>query len=64
MPEYRLYHFQDGHIRKADVLEVDDDVEAIAQAEHTYAGEPLELWLGARMIKRLEPGDHKSSPEG
>ena len=51
---YRLYILNDkGHIRSAIDLECEDDAHAIHLAE-TSLNAPLELWQGARLVKKLD----------
>lgn len=51
MPEYRLYHFNGDHIRRAETLTAGDDLEAIAKAQPLIGDEKAELWRGARRLK-------------
>jgi hypothetical protein len=55
MPDYRLYRFQNGHIKQAVALDCVDDAEAVAEAAQMVDGEILELWQGSRMVVRLDP---------
>ena len=56
MAGYRLY-FMDlfsGHIEYRREFLADDDAEAITIATAWDAGQPMELWLGTRKLKRWE----------
>ncbi len=51
---YRLYLLDDkDHIRSATDLECEDDAQAIHLAE-TSLSAPMELWQGARLVKRFD----------
>jgi hypothetical protein len=55
MVAYRLYLLDDkDHIKSAMDLECEDDAHAISRAE-TWLHAPMELWQGARMVKRFPP---------
>jgi len=53
MTDYRIYFLsRDGHIlRLAAVISAD----AILQAEQVLDGSPIEVWEGARLVRRLTP---------
>ena len=56
MQGYRLY-FMDrftGHIDHRRDFLAEDDADAIAIAQGWYDGNPMELWLGGRKLKRWE----------
>ena len=56
MEVYRLY-FMDrfsGHIDHRRDFLASDDGHAVEIAQTWYAGEPMELWLGGRKLKRWE----------
>lgn len=54
MRGYRLYLLDDrDHIRSAIDLECEDDADAIRCAE-TSLHAPMELWQGARMVKKFD----------
>jgi hypothetical protein len=55
MPDYRLYHFNRGHIERAETLSANDDLKAVAGAEPLVEGRTVELWRGARRIKTFNP---------
>lgn len=55
MAEYRLYRFETGHIRSAEVLDCADDAEAIAHVQLVRDHEPMELWQATRLVRRFEP---------
>ena len=53
MHGYRLYLLDDmDHIRSARELECEDDAHAIRLAEISLKA-PMELWQGARFVKRF-----------
>ncbi len=57
MPDYRLYVLNphSGHIDGVEEFFSGDDVEAICLVQHRDGGEtPLELWCGARKVKRFD----------
>jgi len=58
MPSYRLYFLDaEGHIRRRLDLECRDDDEAIEQASAHDIGRGIELWCGARRVKKFKaPG--------
>jgi hypothetical protein len=55
---YRLYFLdRDDHIHSAINLDCADDDQAVALAHEHHDGAPMELWQGARLVKRIEdPG--------
>jgi len=63
MPGYRLYLLDGaGHIREAVELECRDDEHAVAMAlvqEH-HQRIAMELWEGARLVRRFEAQPPKS----
>jgi len=59
MPGYRLYLLDGvGHIRGFAELECLDDEHAVAVAEERGVHATMELWEGARLVRRFEPPDH------
>jgi hypothetical protein len=57
MRDYKLYGLdQDDRIRSAVDLQCDDDDDAIRLAESMLTG-PMELWQGARIVRRFYPGE-------
>jgi hypothetical protein len=60
MPYYRLYFFagSTGRIEQFREFEIHDDLAAIRQAHEWRSIAPMELWSGARKIRRWdEPRD-------
>lgn len=55
MTYYRLYRFEEGHIREATGLDCEDDVAARYRAFSALDGAVLELWQGARLVERIDP---------
>ena len=57
MTDYRIYFLsRDGRIlRPAAVISCKDDADAILQAEQVLDGSPIEVWEGARLVRRLTP---------
>ena len=56
MGGYRLY-FMDrfsGHIDHRRDLLADTDAAAVKSAQQWFEGNPMELWLGSRKVKRWE----------
>ncbi|MDB5423508.1 MAG: hypothetical protein JWQ29_924 [Phenylobacterium sp.] len=54
MAGYRLYFLDDnGRIKDAVEFESDGDDEALAQAEARHDGRAMELWSGARMVRKI-----------
>lgn len=51
MPDYRLYHFERGHIVKVRTLTAGDDAEAVGKARDLAGEETSELWCGGRKVK-------------
>ncbi|HEY2750135.1 hypothetical protein [Phenylobacterium sp.] len=55
MSDYRLYVFdRAGHVRGVTVLSCESDEEAAAYARSHSDGQPMELWLGDRPIRRFD----------
>jgi hypothetical protein len=55
MAGYRLYFLDDnGRIRDAAEFECDGDAEALAQAESRADGRDMELWSGARVVRKID----------
>jgi hypothetical protein len=59
MREYRFHTLgDDGHIaRPPDIVECQDDHDAIAKALCIFDGLPIEIWDGDRLVRRLAPKD-------
>ena len=56
--EYRAYIIgDDGHIRSSRVFVTEDDVDAIVFAEQMVDGHDVELWSGARFVRRVNATD-------
>jgi len=54
MAGYRLYFLDDnGRIRDAAEFECVDDAEALAQAQSRADGRSMELWSGARVVRKI-----------
>ena len=61
MREYRLYLLDDrDHIRSAVDLECEDDAQAIRLAK-TSTSAPMELWQGARKVKKIDAARTRST---
>ena len=57
MARYRLYFLgREGRIVAVEELDCDDDEAAILDAQK-HAGDAMELWDRARMVKVFEPSD-------
>jgi len=53
--DYRLFLLDaQDHVSRALVLECDDDEQAIAEAGRSEHDGAMELWQGARVVKRFE----------
>jgi hypothetical protein len=62
MPGYRLYFLDrfSGHIDRRRDFHAETDDEAIVQADASGSTQPMELWQGARKLKRWDasgPGE-------
>jgi hypothetical protein len=59
MPTYRIYRIDsEGNIPEpSKAIECEDDDEAVAQARRYVDGLAVELWLGARLIRRFKSED-------
>lgn len=56
MGEYRLYLFNEsGHIGRSKEMACDDDQQAIERATELRHAHLVEVWQGARLVKRIEP---------
>lgn len=55
MADYRLYNIIEGRIASARDFQCDDDEAAVERARQLAAGRPVELWQGARLVRRIEP---------
>jgi hypothetical protein len=57
MREYRFYTLGgDDHVaRPPDIVECQDDQEAIAKALYLFDGAPIEIWDGERLVRRRLP---------
>ena len=57
MSQYRVYAFDvRGHIDAPPrILECDNDKEAIRRARQLVDGKPIEVWLDAACLIRIEP---------
>lgn len=54
MAGYRLYFLDDnGRIRDAAEFECADDAEALTQAQSRADGRDMELWSGARVVRKI-----------
>ena len=53
MAGYRLYFLVDEHIKHAVTFECDTDAEAISAVDDHADGRAMELWSGARMVRRF-----------
>lgn len=57
MEIYRAYAIRDdGHLMPAIDIECASDEEAITKVKGSLNGQPVELWLGTRLIGRFENG--------
>jgi hypothetical protein len=60
--EYRAFVIgADGHFQNFRALVCDTDESAIAWAEQLLEDRPIELWSGARLVKRLSPRDNRKA---
>jgi hypothetical protein len=57
MPEYRFYTLsKDGRIAgPATIHDLPDDAAAVRHAERLVEDRPVEIWLGARKVAKVEP---------
>jgi hypothetical protein len=57
MPEYRIFTIAAGEriLTPPEVVDCDDDHEAIARAQQKFDGQVIEVWHMARRVVRLEP---------
>ena len=54
MAGYRLYFLDDnGRIRDADEFDCDGDDDALIQAHSRHDGRAMELWSGARVVRKI-----------
>lgn len=58
MPEYRFYTLnKDGHIEAAATIhDLPDDAAAVGQAKRLVEDHPIEIWLNARKVAKIDPG--------
>ena len=55
MAGYRLYFLDDNdRIRDAAEFECDGDAEALTQTESRSDGRAMELWSGARVVRKID----------
>lgn len=58
MTGYYLYHLHpNGRIAARDVIEAEDDAQAMAMADQFSHGDAMELWRGANLIKAFAARD-------
>lgn len=56
MPDYRLYFLDhEARITRSEVVTVDSDAEACAEAERLDHAESIEIWQGARKVALIHP---------
>jgi hypothetical protein len=57
MNEYRIYVMdREGHIKRPpEIVAYATDEEAVTRARKLLNGMPVEVWLGAKRVGRLEP---------
>lgn len=57
MPEYRFYTLnKDGRVAGAATIhDLPDDAAAVRHAERLVEDRPVEIWLRARMVAKIEP---------
>jgi hypothetical protein len=54
MAGYRLYFLDDnGRIRDAHEFESEGDDDALTEAEARHDGRAMELWSGARVVRKI-----------
>ena len=54
MPTYRICFIDQGHIKRPEqIIECDDEYEAIKKAQQVVDGHDVELWDGHRLVVRL-----------
>jgi hypothetical protein len=58
--DYRAYVMdREGHVLKPpEIVCCNTDEEAVVLAKQHLEGEPIEVWLGAKRVGRLEPDNH------
>ena len=54
MEDYRLYHFERGHIAGVEFIAADDDQNATADARQRVNGKMAELWRGAVRVETFD----------
>ena len=55
MANYRIYCIDGGdRVAAADWVEADDDEAAIARVKELHAGYKCEVWLGQRLVTRVD----------
>jgi hypothetical protein len=53
--DYKLYFLDpEGHIRQRVDIDCEDDERAIRTVAERATGEAMELWEGARLVKKFE----------
>lgn len=62
MADYRVFFVgADGHVDGYQAFVCDTDDNAIVRAKQFLEDRPLELWTGARLVKRLYPRDKREA---
>jgi hypothetical protein len=54
LTEYRIYMFRNGHIERAESIDVEDDAAAFNHASISTGGEAFEVWRGAQMVVSVD----------
>ncbi|THD77914.1 MAG: hypothetical protein E7812_12010 [Phenylobacterium sp.] len=65
MTGYRLYFLENEHIKHAVTFDCESDAAAVGLAGHHGDGRAMELWTGARTVRRfplLEPRKSGRAP--
>lgn len=63
MAYYRLYFFGCGNrIEQFREFEMSDDIAALRQAAEWRGPAPMELWTGARKVRRWDPVNGAARP--
>ena len=62
MADYRAFFVGvDGHFQGFRALVCDTDENAVIWAEQLLEDQPIELWSGPRLVKRLSPRENRGA---
>ena len=67
MPHYRAYYMKEDHIVAPDIIEAENDREAMLRASDLLAKSQclrMEVWLGFRLVGASSKPDSPSSQDG